>query len=57
MAPAPGRGALENALNYTEEIAAPALLLVAENDNRQADHLRLSYDAKHALDAAERHRG
>jgi dienelactone hydrolase len=52
MAPAPGRGALELFLNQADQISAPVLLLVAENDHRRADHVQLSRMVKKALDSA-----
>lgn len=52
MAPASGRGALERFLPRAKQVGAPSLILVAENDNRQADHVSLSRQVAKALEDA-----
>ncbi|MDG2207655.1 MAG: dienelactone hydrolase family protein [Pirellulales bacterium] len=42
MAPAPGRGALDRALGRASQPMPPVLVLVAENDTHQADHVTLA---------------
>ena len=53
MAPARGRGALDRALDSAAKVSAATLVLVARNDLRQTDHVRLS----RAVDAALRGAG
>lgn len=54
MAPAPGRGHLEAFLPSARTISAPVLLMVAENDKGQADHVAIARRIKEALEAAGR---
>ncbi len=57
MAPAPGGDdelALDEAMAQVEAIQAPVLVLVAENDIHQADHVTLAQDLVAALEAAEK---
>ena len=42
MAPAHGRGALRRFLADARNVTAPTLILVARNDTKQADHVRIS---------------
>lgn len=52
MAPAHGRGILRRFLADVENVSAPTLILVAKNDTRQADHVRLSQQIHTGLRAA-----
>ena len=54
MAPASGRGALEAALPRASRLKPPALVLVARNDNAQADHVALARRIEGALTGAQR---
>ena len=49
MAPADGGGALERFLRQADQVTAPALILVAENDTRQANHVAISRQVESAL--------
>ena len=49
MAPAPGRGALDRALRLATVQMPPVLILVAENDTRQADHVELAQKTRQQL--------
>ena len=49
MAPASGRGALDRALRRATPQMPPVLILVAENDTRQADHVALARQAMQKL--------
>ena len=42
MAPAHGRGALRRFLAAADDVTAPTLILVAKNDTKQANHVRIS---------------
>lgn len=48
MAPAPGRGQIDQVLDQAERVSAPVLILVAENDKSPADHAAI---ARAILDA------
>jgi dienelactone hydrolase len=52
MAPAPVMGALDEDIARASELTAPALVLVAENDVYQADHLGLARAVHQALQDA-----
>jgi acetyl esterase/lipase len=52
MAPADGNGALDNVLANAEQVTDRMLILVAENDLAQDDHVALAYKAQEALEAA-----
>ena len=52
MAPASGRGALDRALRRATPQMPPVLILVAENDTRQADHVALAQQTKQQLQRA-----
>lgn len=54
MACAPGRRGQEEFLSRVRDVQAPVLLLVAENDNRQVDHVALAYKIKKTLDEAQK---
>jgi len=49
MAPAPGRGAIRRVLSRAREIKAPVLTLVAANDRRQADHVKIAREVDRTL--------
>lgn len=49
MAPAPGRGAIRRVLSRAREIRAPVLTLVAANDRRQADHVKIAREVDRTL--------
>lgn len=49
MAPASGRGALDRALRRATPQMPPVLILVAENDTRQADHVALARQTREQL--------
>lgn len=51
MAPAPAKNTLESYLTRAQEIGAPALILVAENDIYQSNHLDLARKVEQALAA------
>lgn len=51
MAAAPGKGHAERLLREVDRITAPVLLMVAENDRVQADHVRLMRRFKEALES------
>lgn len=50
MAPAPGGGNPQKFIDQAEWITAPVLLLVAQNDQGQADHVALSKKLKESLE-------
>jgi len=52
MAPAPANDILSQTLESADQIAAPVLLQVSENDLFQADHVQLVADVEAALEAA-----
>ena len=53
MAPAPGMGHLDTAMDQVSAVLAPALILVAENDNVQmANHVTLTAELEAAFAAA-----
>lgn len=49
MAPAPGKGHIQEAFQQIEKISAPVLLLVAENDNKQANHVEICQKLERAM--------
>ncbi len=49
MAPAAGRGAIGRVLSRASQIKAPVLILVASNDRRQADHVKIARDVDRTL--------
>jgi len=51
MAPAPGRGHAEEALTHSDRVMAPVLLMVAENDLAQANHVQWARRFEGALKA------
>ncbi len=57
MAPAHGRGILRRFLADAENVSAPTLILVAKNDIRQADHVRLRHGPRTHRGLNARHRG
>lgn len=54
MAPAPGGGALRRFMSDARRVSAPALLLVAKNDTRQADHVTITQQLHNTLKAAKK---
>lgn len=52
MAPAPAGDTLERYLPQAGNVSAPVLVLVAENDVYQADHVKLTHDVEDALRSA-----
>ena len=52
MAPAPGGDQMAKTLEDVSALRAPVLLLVAENDLYQADHVQIVKDVKDALSTA-----
>lgn len=50
MAPAPGGGNPQKFINQAEWITAPVLLMAAQNDQGQADHVALSRKLKESLE-------
>ena len=52
MAPAPGGDQMAETLEDVSALRAPVLLLVAENDLYQADHVQIVKDVKDALSTA-----
>lgn len=52
MAAAPGRGQAEQVIRRIDKITAPVLLMVAENDQSPADHVRIIKEFKEALERA-----
>ena len=54
MAPAEGRGALRRFLGETPRVNVPTLILVAANDIRQADHVRIARQIHAKLGSANK---
>lgn len=52
MAPAPGNGKIDEVLEDIANVSAPVLILVAENDVVQADHVGIAEEVKLALEVA-----
>ena len=55
MAPAPGNGALQKTFPDIGGITAPSLILVAENDTVQANHVQSSRQLRGVLESAGKH--
>jgi len=52
MAPAPGRGAIRRVLSRVKQIKAPVLTLVAANDRRETDHVKIAREVDRTLKSA-----